>query len=267
MESIRLVRSGNYTTVSNVFLRDTGLSLRAKGLLTMMLSFPDDWNFNMRGLIAICTEGKHAVYVTMRELIEKGYCRVTKVRSDDGRFVKNLYTIYESPEMCKFDDEFEQEFTHETEKPIDNQSDYNNEVDEDMDVEAQKTTSPNIKKPDTKNPYPKNQPQLNTYIIKDLKNKNIKKEIRKKMFFQIKSDEKYSSFKQENDITDTDVDRVIDEVIDYHSRINKQSISYSKLIEHFYNRILLKKEKEKITPRHQYNPFTPTFQNFRRNQL
>ena len=73
MAVFRVERNKGYTVMSNHHLKDTALSLKAKGLLSMMLSLPDEWNYTTRGLAAICKEGVDAIGGALRELEKAGY--------------------------------------------------------------------------------------------------------------------------------------------------------------------------------------------------
>ena len=66
MAVFRIERTLDYTVMSNHHLKDTALSLKAKGLLSMMLSLPDEWNYTTRGLAAICKEGVDAIGGALR---------------------------------------------------------------------------------------------------------------------------------------------------------------------------------------------------------
>ena len=85
--------------MSNTHLRDKTLSLKAKGLLSQMLSLPDEWDFSMAGLKAINPEGITAVESALKELREKGYVRITKSFStkENGGHINYIYDIYEKP--------------------------------------------------------------------------------------------------------------------------------------------------------------------------
>lgn len=72
MAVYRVERTQGYTVMSNYHLKDTALSLKAKGLLSMFLSFPEDWNYSTRGLAAICKEGVDAIGSTIKELEKAG---------------------------------------------------------------------------------------------------------------------------------------------------------------------------------------------------
>ena len=73
MAIFRIERTRDYTVMSNHHLRNGKLSLKAKGLLSMMLSLPEDWNYTTRGLAKICKEGVDAIGGALRELETAGY--------------------------------------------------------------------------------------------------------------------------------------------------------------------------------------------------
>lgn len=95
MAVFRVERTRNYTVMSNYHLKDTELSLKAKGLLSMMLSLPDDWNYTTRGLAAICKEGVDSIGGTLKELENAGYMVRTQLRDARGRISDTEYVIYE----------------------------------------------------------------------------------------------------------------------------------------------------------------------------
>ena len=99
MSVVRVNKSKNYTVMSNYHLRDKNLSLKAKGLLSIMLSLPEDWDYSIKGLVAICKEGETAVKSTLDELKEYGYLTVTKIMpsKENGGKYEYIYDIYEQP--------------------------------------------------------------------------------------------------------------------------------------------------------------------------
>lgn len=97
MSIFRVEKSKNYTVMSNVHLRDPKLSLKAKGLLSQILSFPDDWNFTLRGLSTNNKESINTISNVVNELIEAGYIVREQCRSDTGHFGEASYVIYEVP--------------------------------------------------------------------------------------------------------------------------------------------------------------------------
>ena len=97
MSVFRIERNKNYTVMSNYHLRDTAISLKSKGLLSMMLSLPDEWNYTTRGLAKICKEGVDAIGGALRELENAGYLVRRVVRNEHGRICDMEYTIYEQP--------------------------------------------------------------------------------------------------------------------------------------------------------------------------
>lgn len=97
MNRITRVKSKDYTTISNLFMRDKNISLKAKGLLATILSLPEDWDFSISGICAIVKEGKTAVYSAIDELKEYKYCTVEVSRDENGRITGNDYTFIENP--------------------------------------------------------------------------------------------------------------------------------------------------------------------------
>lgn len=99
MNKVTRIKNANYTTISNVFLRDKELSLKAKGLLATILSLPETWDFSIRGICSTIKEGTTAVYSAIDELKERGYCKVATNRNEKGMIVGNDYTFYEDPNV------------------------------------------------------------------------------------------------------------------------------------------------------------------------
>lgn len=93
---IRNKKDKDYTVMNNYHFRDTNLSLRAKGLLSLMLSLPNDWNFSINGLCKICNESRTTISNTLKELRDKSYIVVFEVRDGNGKF-NYEYIVYENP--------------------------------------------------------------------------------------------------------------------------------------------------------------------------
>ena len=98
MAVFRIERTRDYTVMSNHHLRNANLSLKAKGLLSMMLSLPEDWNYTTRGLAKICKEGVDAIGAALRELERAGYIVRYQKRDKNGRITDTEYVIYEQPQ-------------------------------------------------------------------------------------------------------------------------------------------------------------------------
>ena len=98
MAVFRIERTRDYTVMSNHHLRNKALSLKSKGLLSMMLSLPDDWNYTTRGLAKICKEGVDAIGNALRELETAGYIVRHQLRDRQGRISDTEYVIYEQPQ-------------------------------------------------------------------------------------------------------------------------------------------------------------------------
>lgn len=93
-----IIRNKNkdYTVMSNYHFRDTNLSLRAKGLFSLMLSLPNDWNFSINGLCKIFNESRTTISNTLKELRDKSYIVVFEVCDGNGKF-NYEYIVYENP--------------------------------------------------------------------------------------------------------------------------------------------------------------------------
>lgn len=155
MAKIRVNKNKNFTTISNFHLRDINLSLKAKGLLTQMLSLPDGWDYTLAGLAKINKEGVDSITSAIKELEKYGYVTRKRVRDEKGRVRGTDYTVYEQPvktEPLKQDNP-------EREKPI---------------LEKPIQEKPEQDNPIQEKPVQEKPGQLNTYILNtDLSNTNL----------------------------------------------------------------------------------------------
>ena len=139
MSVFRISKTSNYTVMSNHHFKNRKMSLKAKGLLSLMLSLPDTWDYSVSGLVTLSKDGKDSVMSALKELENHGYLKRTRLKDDKGQFSGTLYDIFEEPQ---------QEIPM-SENPIS------------ASQTAEKSNS-------------ENQPQLNTDSIKDLPNQGIK---------------------------------------------------------------------------------------------
>ena len=96
MPVIRVQKTKNYTVMANYHLRDKRLSFKAKGLMSFMLSLPEEWDYTVNGLSAFATDGRDGVREALRELETAGYLRMGQSRTS-GKFGKTEYIITEKP--------------------------------------------------------------------------------------------------------------------------------------------------------------------------
>lgn len=94
-------KSGEYTIISNYHLKDKGMTLKAKGILSIMLSLPPEWDYSVAGLRTLSKDGKDGTTTALVELEALGYLVRTKVVDDKGRFQGYRYDIYEKPQTEK----------------------------------------------------------------------------------------------------------------------------------------------------------------------
>ena len=155
MAVFRVEKNRNYTVMSNVHLKDRGISLKAKGLLSVILSLPEDWNYTTRGLAAICKEGVDSIGAALRELESAGYLIRHRLRDKGGRISDTEYIVYESPRT-------------ETETETDSPDKVSQDTDE-PDTASPCTENPYMVSPDTATPRTdapdmENPAQLNTQV-------------------------------------------------------------------------------------------------------
>ena len=98
MAVCRVHKTKDYTLMSNCHLRDKELSCKACGLLSKMLSLPEEWDYTTRGLAAICKDGVDSISSALKELEQRGYLVRTRLRDDKGRITDVEYNIYETPQ-------------------------------------------------------------------------------------------------------------------------------------------------------------------------
>ena len=127
MAVFRIEKTKDYTVMSNYHLKDRKLSCKACGLLSKMLSLPEDWDYTTRGLATICKDGVDSIGTALKELEKRGYLIRNQLRDEKGRIRDMEYVIYETPHLPSPD-----------------------------------TTRPDTEKPDMVEPCPENAAQLNT---------------------------------------------------------------------------------------------------------
>lgn len=141
MATIRVEKNKNYSVISNTPLQDKNLSLKAKGLLALVFTLPDDWEYSINGIVKIVKESRDAVMTAFNELEKFGYLKREQDRSNGGTFSGFVYVFYESPQIKE----------PQSEKPD--------------------TVKPNTEKPNSENPI-----QQNTNKTKYLNKKNIRQQ-------------------------------------------------------------------------------------------
>lgn len=146
MTVFRVHKNENYTVLSNYHFKEKEMSLKAKGLLSLMLSLPDSWDYSAAGLVKLSKDGKDSVNGALKELEKFGYLKRAQAFNTNGTFSGYNYEIYESPNA-----------DIQTEKPT---------------TEKPKTKKPKTEKPTTEKPQQLSKKELNTKksntkIIKD----------------------------------------------------------------------------------------------------
>ena len=148
MAVFRVEKTKDYTVMSNHHLRDTNLSLKAKGMLSLMLSLPDDWDYTLAGLEYICKDGITSIRNTVTELEEHGYLSRRRLRNDKGQLGDIEYTIHEKPQACG--------------EPVDNPMENSQPISEKPILENLTLDNPILVNPTVEKPILENHTQLNT---------------------------------------------------------------------------------------------------------
>lgn len=145
MAVCRIEKTKDYTVMANHHLRNKALSLKAKGLLSLMLSLPEDWDYTVKGLAYICKDGIDSINGAIKELEATGYMHRQRVRNDRGQLTTVEYTIREYPKVA------------------DNS---------DTPIEVEPTQEyPILENPIQATPIQEEHDQLNTYLLKTNKSK------------------------------------------------------------------------------------------------
>lgn len=101
MSIFRVHKNANFTVMSNTHFKEKKMSLKAKGLLSLMLSLPDDWNYSISGLVTLSKDGKDSVMSALAELETFGYLERTRTVNEKGQFSGIEYNIFEQPQTEK----------------------------------------------------------------------------------------------------------------------------------------------------------------------
>lgn len=212
-EVFRVNRTKEYTVMSNHHFKNKNLSLKAKGLLSLMLSLPDDWNYSIKGLVALSKDGRDSVMTTLKELESEGYILRRRLRNTKGQVSDTEYIISETP-MSDFPTQ---------EKPTQD--------------------NPTLEKPMQENPTLSNTNQSNTNIIKypsinhssnsQTENSNVENYVENfdDIISEVKEQIDYIRFIQEKKSTD-DLDEIVNIIAEIYishkdRKINGCTIPYT----------------------------------------
>lgn len=117
MAVVRIEKTKDYTVMSNYHFREREMSLKAKGLLSFMLSLPDDWDYSIAGLETMLKESRSTIATTLKELEEFRYLKRNQVR-ENGKIIDWEYVIYEKPYPKNPDTENQDVVNQHVENPV-----------------------------------------------------------------------------------------------------------------------------------------------------
>nr|DAO25436.1 MAG TPA: Dna polymerase B [Caudoviricetes sp.] len=167
MATFRVNKTSDYTVISNYHLREKGMSLKAKGLLTLMLSLPENWDYSISGLASICAENETAIKTGLKELKKFGYLRISKIFPNKKRGNKKIEYVYEI-----------------FEKPLDKRQ--KEQTTEEQTLESQVVENQGVENLPLESQAVENQGQLNTKELNT--NKLNTKEVSTKEYIHVKNE-------------------------------------------------------------------------------
>lgn len=166
MATFKVQKNSNYTVMSNHHLRDKRLTNSERGLLSLMLSLPEDWDYTVNGLAYICNETQHSIRKDVQGLEKAGYLKRKRVRDEQGKLRGTEYWVYEEPQLA--DEQSEQP----EEKAVKASCKKQTQESREPKKPENKPFSPNCEKPTLVLPTLVNRTQINKDIIsKDIINK------------------------------------------------------------------------------------------------
>ena len=154
MAVFKIEKNNNFTIMSNFHLRDSRLSLKAIGLLSKMLSLPQDWDYSLDGLVSIVKEGESTVKTALDELKKYKYLKIEKQRNEKGLF-EYIYNIFEIP----------YDYNSNVSNILINSENINNPDSENLHVDKPEGDYPALDKPEVDEPALDNHTQINTNIL------------------------------------------------------------------------------------------------------
>ena len=169
MATFRVNKTSDYTVISNHHLREKGMSLKAKGLLTLMLSLPENWDYSISGLASICAENETAIKTGLNELKKIGYLRISKIFPNKKRGNKKIEYVYEI-----------------FEKPLKEDKKQKEQKTEEQTLESQVVENQGVENLPLESQAVENQGQLNTKELNT--NKLNTKEVSTKEYIYVKNE-------------------------------------------------------------------------------
>ena len=165
MAIMRVEKTRDYTTMSNYHFKDKNMSLKAKGLLSLILSLPEEWDYTIEGLSRLSKDGVDSVRTALKELMKFGYIEMARVRDEKGKLRGTEYVVYEKPVSHQSDGGEPIEEEQVTENPVIEESVIEESVLEEPVCQKSIFEKPILENPILGKSILENPGQLNTNIL------------------------------------------------------------------------------------------------------
>ena len=163
MAVFRIEKTRDYTVMANHHLKNRELTLKAKGLMSVLLSLPDDWDYTLAGLARISREGVDAIREAVKELERAGYVIRNRVRNEKGQLTDTEYVIYEQPRAPEVAADSQEPVSPALEKPVLENPTLDNPILENPTQDKPTLDFPALDQPTLENPMQLNTHRSNTH--------------------------------------------------------------------------------------------------------
>ena len=227
MKEITIKRNENFTIMANFHFKERKMSLKAKGLLSLMLSLPDNWDYSINGLSVINKDGRESVQSACKELEAFGYLKRLRKRDSKGRLGSIEYVIYDEPQGRNVNEPTLESKIIEYTTSISEEPETDYPETENPYMDNPYTENPITDKPKTENPLQLSTNELSTYSIKNqIISNQLSEELIDDMIEQLKEQISYDCF----DCNDLELQGVLNDIINsivYQIYLANDDIQYN----------------------------------------
>lgn len=173
MSKFRINKNDNFTILNNTIFKDRCLSFKAKGILCLMMSLPEDWNYTLKGLAALSKDNIDSVRQGVNELKKAGYIVQHQVKDENGRWAESVYDVYEEPQQAQENAGTEEENLQKNKDIRQDLTEYRSSQNRNDLTDLPSLDFPITEKPITENPTQLNTKELNNKYINNISYQSI----------------------------------------------------------------------------------------------